>query len=131
MTEIQKQIDLQKKIDLQKQEDEQKLKEQIEKEKPSLLKLIIDKANARTQPNRKKKNSEDELLKKYLTSVGVTSINEQRKIIADFRQPYVPHFKYDKDYYRQIFRLNAWNEDECKNYYKPREVAEWTVRLIY
>lgn len=128
--EIQKQIELQKQIDLQKKADEEKLKEQIEKEKPSLLNFIVEQANART-PETKKKNEQDETLKKYLISVGVTSIDEQNKIIADFKQPYVPHFTYEKDYYKEMFRLNVWNMDEYKNFTKPREVAVWTVRLIY
>lgn len=129
--EIKKQIELQKQLELQRQADEQKLKEEIEKEKPSLLNFLIKEVDARIPQKKKKKNEKDEQLKKYLISVGVTSITEQNKIIAQFKQPYVPHFRYDKGYYKEIFRLNAWNEDECEKYYKPREVAVWTVRLIY
>lgn len=129
--EIKKQIELQKQFELQRQEDEQKLREQIEKEKPSLLNFLVQQTDARTPQKKKNKNAKDELLKKYLTSVGVTSVRDQDKIIADLKQPYVPHFTYEKHYYKEIFRLNAWNEDEYKNFYKPREVAIWTVRLIY
>jgi hypothetical protein len=129
--EIKNQIELQKKLDLERQKEEQRLKEEIEKEKPSLLNFIYQQTEAQTPPKKKSKSQPDEILKKYLISVGVTSIDEQNKIIADFKQPYVPHFKYDKDYYKEIFRLNAWSEDEYKKYYKPREVAIWTVRLIY
>jgi hypothetical protein len=123
--------EIQKQIELQRQADEQQLREKIEKEKNSLLNFIVEQAEARTPQKKKNKNSKDELLKKYLTSVGVTSINEQNKIISQIKQPYIPHFTYDKDYYKEIFRLNAWNEEEFKNFYKPREVAIWTVRLIY
>jgi len=130
-TEIQKQIELQKRLEQQRQADEEKLREQIESEKPSLLHLIVEQAEARTPPKKKKKNADDEMLKKYLTGVGVTSISEQDKIIAQFKQPYIPHFTYDKDYYKEIFRLNVWSEEAYKNYNKPREVAVWTVRLIY
>jgi hypothetical protein len=131
LDEIQKQIEFQKQADKQRQEDEEKLKEQIEKEKTSLLSFFVEQADALTPQKKKKKNPQDEQLKKYLTGVGVTSIDEQNKIIAQFKQPYVPHFTYDKDYYKEIFRLNFWSEDAYKNYYKPREVAIWTVRLIY
>jgi hypothetical protein len=96
-----------------------------------LLNFFVEQADALTPQKKKKKNAQDEQLKKYLTGVGVTSIDEQNKIIAQFKQPYVPHFTYDKDYYKEIFRLNFWSEDAYKNYYKPREVAIWTVRLIY
>jgi hypothetical protein len=130
-TEIQKQIELQKQADKQRKDDEQKLREEIEKEKPNLLSFLVEQVEARTPQNKKNKNSQDELLKKYLTGVGVTSIKEQNEIIAQFKQPYVPHFTYEKDYYKEIFHLNAWSEDEYKNFYKPREVAVWTVRLIY
>jgi P63C domain len=131
LDEIQKQIEFQKQADKQRQEDEEKLKEQIEKEKTSLLNFFVEQADALTPQKKKKKNAQDEQLKKYLTGVGVTSIDEQNKIIAQFKQPYIPHFTYDKDYYKEIFRLNLWSEDAYKNYYKPREVAVWTVRLIY
>lgn len=129
--EIRKQSELQKQIELQRIADEQKLKEQIENEKPSLLNFLVEQADALTPKKKRNKNPDDELLKRYLIGVGVTSISEQDKIIAQFKQPYVPHFQYEKGYYKEIFRLNAWNEDECENFYKPREVAIWTVRLIY
>jgi len=129
--EIQKQLELQKKADEQRIAAEQKMREQIEKEKPSLLNFLVEQTEARTPQKKKKKNEKDEVLKKYLTSVGVTSKKKQDEIIAQFKQPYVPHFGYEKDYYKDIFRLNAWNEDEYKDFYKPREVAVWTVRLIY
>lgn len=124
--EIRKQIELLKQIEQQRLEDEQKLREQIEKEKPALLNFLV-------QPPQKKKNknAKDEELKKYLTSVGVTSVSDQNKIISELKQAYVPHFKYDKGYYKQIFRLNGWDEDAHTNFVKPREVAVWTVRLIY
>ena len=122
---------MQKQADKQREADEQKLREQIEKEKPSLLSLLLEQAEARTPQKKKNKNSQDELLKRYLIGVGVTSIPEQNKIIAQFKQPYVPHFTYEKDYYKEIFRLNLWGEDDYKKFYKPREVAIWTVRLIY
>lgn len=129
--EIQRQIELQKRIDLQRQADEQKLKEQIEKEKSSLLNFIVEQAEALTPKKNKKKNAQDEVLKKYLTSVGVTSDKEQTEIISNLKRPYKPHFQYEKGYYKEMFRLNLWNEDAYTNYYKPREVAVWTVRLIY
>lgn len=129
--EVQKQIELQKQLELQRLEDEQRLREQIEKEKPSLLNSLFQQTEARTPQKKKNKNAKDEELKKYLTSIGVTSDNEQNKIISDLKQAYVPHFQYEKDYYKEIFRLNAWNDDEYKSFYKPREVAIWTVRLIY
>jgi hypothetical protein len=129
-TEIQKQIELQKQIEAQRKDDEEKLREQIEKEKSSVLNFIVQETEARTPKKKKNKNSQDEVLKKYLVSVGVTSIEKQQEIIAQFKQPYVPHFKYEKDYYKEIFRLNAW-DDDYKSFYKPREVAIWTVRLIY
>lgn len=130
-TEIQKQIELQKQADKQREEDEQKLKEQIEEEKPNLLNFLIEQAEELTPKKKKKKNEHDELLKRYLTGVGVTSKEEQDKIIARFKQPYVPHFQYEKGYYKEIFRLNLWNEEDCNKFFKPREVAVWTVRLIY
>jgi len=129
--EIQKQLELLKQIEQQRQQDEQKLKEQIEKEKPSLLNFLVQQTEARTPQKKKNKNAKDEELKKYLTSVGVTSVTDQNKIISDLKQAYVPHFRYEKDYYKEIFRLNAWDEDSYKNFAKPREVAVWTVRLIY
>lgn len=130
-TEIQKQIELQKQADKQRDEDEQNLKEQIEKEKPSLLNFLIEQAEALTPKKKKKKNEQDELLKRYLTGVGVISTEEQDKIISQFKQPYVPHFQYEKGYYKEIFRLNLWNGEDSNKFFKPREVAIWTVRLIY
>lgn len=129
--EIQKKVELQKKIEEQKQAEEQKVREKIETEKPSLLNFLIQEVEARTPKNTKKKNSKDEVLKKYLVSVGVTSIIEQDTIIAELKQPYRPHFQYEKGYYKEIFRLNAWDEDESYKFNKPKEVAVWTVRLIY
>ncbi len=132
--EIQRQIDLQKQLDLQTQADEQELldqqlREQIEKQRQSLADFFVKQADARTPEKKKSKKSEDEVLKKYLTSIGVTG-KQQDEIISQLRQPYAPHFQYEKDYYKEIFRLNAWDSD-YKSYYKPREVAVWTVRLIY
>jgi hypothetical protein len=132
--EIKRQIGLQNQADSQRKADEQKLldeqlKEQIEKEKKLLPNFFIKQADARSPQKKKKKNAEDEVLKKYLTSIGVTG-KQQDEIIAQIRQPYTPHFQYSKDYYKEIFRLNAW-DDDYKSYYKPREVAVWTVRLIY
>jgi hypothetical protein len=129
--EIKKQIELQKQADKEREEAEQKAKEEIEKEKPSLLNFLIEQAEALTPPKKNKKNEKDELLKKYLISVGVNSTEEQDKIIAQFKQPYVPHFQYEKGYYKEIFRLNLWNDEDSSKYFKPREVAVWTVRLIY
>jgi hypothetical protein len=129
-TEIEKQIELQKQLEARKQAEEEKLRERIEKEKPSILNFITEQVEARTPPKKKRKNAKDEELKKYLISVGVTSLTDQQKIISQFKTPYIPHFTYDKDYYKEIFRLNAWSDD-YKNFYKPREVAVWTVRLIY
>lgn len=128
--EIKKQIELQKQIDKQREDEERKLKDKIDKEKASLLGFLVDQAEADTPIKKKKKNANDELLKRYLTGIGVTSPEEQAQIIADSKQPYVPHFRYEKDYYKEIFRLNAWDRD-YKSFYKPREVAVWTVRLIY
>ena len=55
-TEIKKQIELQKQADKQREADEQKLREQIEKEKPSLLSLLLEQAEARTPQKKKNKN---------------------------------------------------------------------------
>src|SRR5258708_29468735 len=124
-----------KKIELEKKAEEERClreqKELTDSEKNALLSSIIEKADARTPQEQKDKNLENEALKIQLIGGGFTSIKEQKEIIAKFRQPYVPHFSYGKDYYKEIFRLNGWNDDEHKNFGKPREVAIWTVRLIY
>lgn len=124
-----------KKIALEKKLEEERrireAKELTDSEKDALANSIIQKADARSPEKRKSKNLENEALKIQLIGGGTTSIKEQKEIIAQFRQPYVPHFQYGKDYYKEIFRLNGWNDDEYRNFTKPRDVAIWTVRLIY
>ncbi len=57
------------------------------------------------------------------------SISGIRKIISNSLRNYKPKFRLE--YYEEIFRLNGWNIEDAKKYYKPKEVALYTNEIIY
>ncbi|GAA4470614.1 hypothetical protein GCM10023093_32010 [Nemorincola caseinilytica] len=77
--------------------------------------------------NRKK---DEEII--HLTGGGTTSRKQIKDVVASIRQPYKPHFGYKStSYYRDIYRVKGWPEEEHKVFVKRREVALITKRLIY
>jgi hypothetical protein len=96
----------------------------------ALMESIFVQTEKLAKEQNENKNEEYENLKRQLLDAHPT-MDEMKRLVATFRQPYVPHFTYDKPYYKEMFRLNKWPDEEHKKYRKPREVAQWTCRLIY
>lgn len=96
----------------------------------ALMDSIFEQTEKLRQEQNENKNEEYEKLKRQLLSVNPT-MDEMKRLVAIFKQPYSPHFNYEKGYYKEMFRLNKWPDEDHKKYRKPREVAVWTCRLIY
>lgn len=92
---------------------------------------IIGLTDARTEQEVAEAKARWEAERILLNGGETTSIKDYTAFIASHKQKYFPHFSYDKPYYSGIYRLNKWPEEECKEFVKRPEVAEWTNRLIY
>lgn len=120
-----------------KQNDEEKrLNDEAEQskisqeQKQSELEGILGKTDALTPQELKQKNAEDEKLKIQLLGGGTTSIFEQKKLVAEAKQPYVPMFPNSCDYYPVAFQLIGLPGDP-KEYIKDSRVRTFTMDTVY
>jgi P63C domain len=111
------------------EEFEKRRQTELEKRK-ALMDSIYEQTERLSKQQSENRNEEYEKLKRQLLTANPT-LDEVKRLVAIFKQPYIPHFTYEKPYYKEMFRLNKWPDDEHKKYHKPREVAQWTCRLIY
>lgn len=105
--------------------------ESLKLSKESLLGGIIESTDALTPKQLKDKNKEKEKTKFQLYGSNPISIKEIKDLKAENRQPYAPHFGYEKPFYKEIYRLNGWPESEHTKFKKREEVPIWTWRIIY
>lgn len=120
-----------------RQEDEEKkLHDDAEQgpisqeQKQAELEGILNSTEALTPQELDRKNAEDEKLKFELLGGGTTSIFEQKKLVADAKQPYVSLFPNSCEYYPVAFRLIGLPGDP-KKYIKDRRVRNFTMDTVY
>lgn len=104
------------------------------KDKQTELESILRQTEALTPQQLKEKNKKKEEEKFELQNGEFNSIKEVKDYKAAHRQPYTPHFGYNKPFYKNIYALNkvnGWIEEEHKRFAKRPEVAVWTMALIY
>ncbi len=92
---------------------------------------ILQQTEALTPKQLKAKNKERDKIKVDLRGGGTTSVKEWNDLIVSNRYPSLPHFGYDKPYYKNIYKIKGWPENEHNQFVKRHEVAIWTIRLIY
>jgi len=104
---------------------------QKQKLKKSESQDIFQRSDALTPEQLKRRNEEKEKTVIQLIGGDKTSIKKILDLIEDYKQPYKPHFGYEKDFYKSIYELNRWPVQEHRNFVKRKEVATWTRQLIY
>jgi hypothetical protein len=96
----------------------------------SITSLIIRQAedDAKEQARRKEKKDAEiiELLGGDRITFGALSA-----LVSPKRSPYKPLFPNTEDFWREIFRINGWHDQDPTQYAKPRIVGKWVCELIY
>jgi hypothetical protein len=115
-----------------KEEEEKKIAEQKRVSPPENPQTELDSILRETQaltPDELKEKKENAPIE--FQNGSSTSIREVNDYIEANRQPYKPHFGYDKPFYKNIYRLKGWPDKRHKDFDKPDEVALITLMMIY
>jgi hypothetical protein len=96
-----------------------------------LKQLILELTEQRIYEKFSDKNLDRENEKIKLRSGKEIIISEIKLTIAESVSPYYPIFTIETEFYSEMYRLNNWDIDDAKNFYKPPIVGKYTNEIIY
>jgi len=103
--------------------------EEALQERQLLSGLLIQGADALAEAEARKRRRQMQEIE--LLSGKKITINEIQQMVTALRQPYVPMFGNELDFFREMYRLLEWTNKDPNQFTKPAIVGEYINQLLY